>query len=76
MNATVLELQKGKVGVTSGVTTGNQVVHCEVDGSITITWDDDTTTLYNMSTGSDRNIRDNQMKTVEVTTGTFTIMNY
>jgi len=78
MKNTVLELQKGKVNVAvgAGPFKGNLVAHCEADGELEITWDDDTTTTYTMTTGSDVEIRDAQMKEVSVVSGTFTIMNY
>ena len=76
MNKTVLELQKDKVAVTAGVYKGNMVVHCELDGDLTIKWDDDSTTVYSMIAGSDVEIRDTQMKDVTISSGSFTIMNY
>ena len=70
---TCMPLQQGKVNVTTGTYTGNVILHCEVDGSLTITWFDDTTTVKAMVVGEDVLCRDRDFKSVAITSGTFTV---
>jgi len=68
-----MPLQKGKINITTGTFDSNVILHCEVDGSITITWNDDTTTVYAMVAISDVVCRDRDCKSVAITSGTFTV---
>ena len=69
----ILSLQQGTINLGAGVYPAGSVIHCELDGSITLTWNDGTTTVYAMVAGMDRGIYD--AKTVEITSGTFTMAN-
>ena len=68
---TALPLQQFKVAVTLGVFKDMDVIHCEADGAIAITWDDKTVTPYAMLAGDDRIIT--EAYSVEVTSGSFTL---
>ena len=72
---TLLRLQEGKVNVTAGNFAANQVVHCEADGDITISWAEPrktVTTTYSMIAGDDRLIG-GDVEFFKIDTGTFTI---
>ena len=71
MAINVLLLQKGLMNLTSGSFQGTTIAHCDADGDITITWDDDTTDTYSMVAGQDVGTYD--AKSVEVVSGTFTL---
>lgn len=61
-------LVKGQIDVTSGVFTNISVLTCTADGSIKITWADDTTYTKAFIEGMDRTVI---CKSVEVLSGTF-----
>lgn len=68
----VLALDKGRIGVTSGDYTGPIVIHCEEDGTIDITFADNTVESdYAMVAGDDRALR--QQGYITINTGKFTI---
>ena len=55
----------GKINVTAGTYIANGIIHCEADGSITLS---DGTTVYSMVKGDDRAYKGE----FTVTAGTFT----
>ena len=63
-------INKGKVNLTTG-TFGGGAFLCTVDGSLVVTWDDDSTDTIACITGDAFNIKG--CKTVEITAGTFHI---
>ena len=50
---TALPLQKGLVMLTAGEFSSVTIVHCNVAGTLTLKWDDSTTTDYPMLAGED-----------------------
>ncbi|RLA58888.1 MAG: hypothetical protein DRQ78_11320 [Epsilonproteobacteria bacterium] len=71
MAINVLLLQQGLTNLTSGVYKSTTIAHCNIDGTIKITWSDGTTANYSMIQGEDVGTYD--ARTVEVTAGTFTL---
>lgn len=64
-----MPLIKGRIDLIAGVFTNTQLIHCNTDGDIIITWEDDTTTTKSMTAGSDRTLAG--AKSVTVSTGSF-----
>ena len=63
-------LSKGKVNLTTG-TFGGGAFLCTVAGDLTITWDDDTTSVVSCLEGNAFNIVSS--KSVEITSGTYQV---
>ena len=63
---------KGMLNLTTGSRTDTRIYWCRVDGSLTITWSDDTTTVIDLLVGEAVDIEDTA-KSVAITTGTFHI---
>ena len=63
---------KGKIELTSGTRTDNLVYWCRADGTLTFTFEDDTTKVVTLITGEA--IRpEATIKSVTITTGTFNL---
>jgi len=60
-------VQKGKVNLTTGALGATAL--CVADGSITVTWEDDSTDVLDMVAGDAIDLRN--AKSAVVTTGTF-----
>jgi hypothetical protein len=65
----VFPLKVGLVNLTTGTKTGIHAFHCVVDGSVTITWKDSTTSVINCVEGEDYGVID--ATSVAITAGTF-----
>ena len=65
----VFPLAKGKVNITTGTIVGITMFICVVDGSITITWGDNTTSTIACSAGDTYGIADSN--SVTIVSGTF-----
>ena len=69
---TAFPLTQHKVKLTVGTVTGT-IVHCEVTGTIDITWQDGSTlSAYEMVSGEDRSLGSN-VKSVTIVSGTFSV---
>lgn len=68
---TALPLQQGLLNLTAGTFTSVTIVHCELDGTITLTWEDGTTTDYTMVAGADVFVY--EAVSVTIIAGTFTL---
>ena len=69
-------IMKGNINLTSGTKTGGDlgVFWCSVAGSLTITWEDATTTVLALAVGDAVDFRqDPGITSVAITTGTFHI---
>lgn len=63
---------KGKIELTTGTRTDNLVYWCRSDGTLTVTWSDDTTTVVTLLAGEAVNV-EGTAKSVAITTGTFNV---
>jgi len=73
--AQVFPLRKGLIDITTGTvtdpTSGKRplIAHCVADGSLTLTWSDNSTTLVDFIAGDDFSMV--EAEAVAVTTGSF-----
>ena len=67
----VLSLQKGLINLGAGTYSAESIIHCEDDGDIILTWEDETTDSYSMLAGEDRAIYD--VETITINSGIFTM---
>jgi len=64
-----MPLLEGKVNLTSGTHSANELIHCVADGTVTITWATGTTASIDMVAGEDYAFEGD----VTITSGTFHI---
>ena len=64
---------KGKVNLTSGSRTDKLVYWCTEAGTLTVTWQDDTTSVLTLAAGDAVNMNDLSVKSVAITTGTYNV---
>ena len=69
---TLLKLQQGMHRVTSGEF-GPSIMHCDEDGTLSVTWKNGATETLAFVAGDDRDMGD--VRKVEVLTGTFSFQN-
>ena len=69
----VMPLRKGKVNITTGVFTGITLIHCIVDGSFTITWNDATTSVIPMVENRVYSLAED-VKSISISTGTYNLV--
>lgn len=63
-------LERGLNKLTTGVVVLPEALLCDIAGSLTVTWLDDTTSVELFVAGDTRDVK-NRVKSISVTTGTF-----
>lgn len=64
-----MPLTEGKIGITTGSVTNVSLIHCAVDGDLTLTFPSGTTATVSLEAGADRSVV--KGTSVAVTSGTF-----
>lgn len=69
IKGSALPLEKGLNKITSGTDIKAKIARCDVDGTLTVTWPDNTTSVETFIAGEDRDM--SKSLSVSITTGTF-----
>lgn len=70
LKGSAFPLERGLNKLTTGTVLIPEAILCDVDGSLTITWLDDTSSVELFVSGDTRDVK-NRTKSIAVTTGTF-----